>query len=307
MSAKGAVSAFAPATCGNVCVGYDILGLCYEGVGDIVTVTKIPTREVIITSIVGAPSLSTDPRKNTAGIVLLELLEQEKCDFGFSITIDKGIALGSGMGGSAASAVAALVAANAFLDPPLAKQKLLEYSLKGEELASGHGHADNTAPCLYGGLVLLANNEVVPIPFPNDIFLLLLHPHLTVHTAQARAVLKKLYTIDQFATQGQNLAGFICACFKNDKDLLQKSFNDILVEPLRAPLTEGFLACKELAKEYNVLGYTLSGSGPSQLALCQSEQVAQQLAGEIGAFYATKQIKVDHYIGPINQRGATLI
>ena len=300
-------TAFAPATCGNVCVGYDVLGLCYNGVGDTVTVTKIEKKEVLIESIVGNAQLSTEASKNTAGVALLELIEKENLDFGFSLKIKKGIALGSGMGGSAASAVGALVAANGLLDSPLSKNKLLEYSLKGEELACGHGHADNAAPCLFGGLVLRTNEQIVDIPFPEYIQLLLVHPHLTVNTADARKVLKPNYELSEYVQQSQNLTGFICSCYKNDKALMKKSFSDVLVEPLRAKLTDGFDECRDLAHKAGVIGYTLSGSGPSQIALCESPEQANNLKEEIEKLYKSKGIEVDTYIGSINNEGAKLI
>lgn len=300
-------TAFAPASCGNLCVGYDVLGLCYSGVGDTVTVTKIDEKKVIIESIEGNDSLPLEASKNTAGIVLINLIEQEKLNFGFSLKIKKGISLGSGMGGSAASSVGALVAANSLLDKPLSKKELLEYSLKGEELACGSGHADNVAPCLYGGVVLLTNGNIVEIPFPKDIHLLLIHPHLTVHTTDARKVLKPHFQLGEYVEQSQNLAGFISACFKNDKNLLKASFKDVLVEPLRASLTDGFVECKDLAHINDVLGYCLSGSGPSQLALCESIEQALALKSQIESFYKSKGITVDTFIDHINTQGATLL
>ncbi len=301
------VTAFAPATCGNVCVGYDILGLCYSGAGDKVTVQKIAKPEVIIESIEGEDSLSCDPKKNTAGIVLLELIKEQKLSFGFSISIEKGISLGSGMGGSAASAVAALLAANSFLETPLSKSTLLEYSLKGEELASGHAHADNVAPCLYGGLVLLSNGEVVELPFPKFIQILLIHPHLTVNTKDARKVLKSEIKMKDYVKQSENLAGFITGLYKNDPGLIKKSFEDVLVEPLRSKLTKGFSHCQELAKAEGVLGYALSGSGPSQIALCESHEQADNINKIVTSYYESEGIKVDTFIGSINSEGAKLL
>lgn len=299
-------TAFAPATCGNLCVGYDVLGLCYEGVGDTVTVTRIDEKKVVIESIEPDSALPLEAEKNTAGIVLIDLIEKEELNHGFSVKIEKGISLGSGMGGSAASAVGALVAANSLLENPLTKEELLEYSLKGEELACGHGHADNTAPCLFGGVVLLTNGEVVEVPFPEDIYLLLIHPHLTVKTADARAVVKSEYSLSDYVQQSQNLSGFIAACFSGNKSLMKKCFKDVLVEPLRAPLTEGFIECRDIAKKHNVIGYALSGSGPSQVALCESQEQALSLKDKLEEFYSSKNIEVDTYVGTINTQGARI-
>ncbi|MFT6070872.1 MAG: homoserine kinase [Bacteriovoracaceae bacterium] len=301
------VTVFAPATCGNLCVGFDIMGLCYEGVGDKVKVTKIDEPIVRIESLSGGEGIPLDPKKNTAGIVLLELIKKEKLNFGFSLKIDKGIAIGSGMGGSAASAVGALVGANSFLDKPLSKEELLEYSLVGEKLSSGSAHADNAAPCLYGGAVLLSNNQVIKLPFPKEITLLLIHPHLTVKTSEARSVLKPHYFLREYITQSQNLSGFIVSCFKNDLDLMKKSFFDVLVEPSRSALTDGFDECKKVAITKDSIGHCLSGSGPSQLTLCRSEKQAKEILKEFESIYLQKNIGIDSYIGKVNNKGAEVL
>jgi homoserine kinase len=301
------VTVFAPATCGNLCVGFDIMGLCYEKAGDKVSVTKIDEAVVIIESISGGEGIPLDPTKNTAGIVLIELIKKEKLNFGFSLKIDKGIAIGSGMGGSAASAVGALVGANSFLDEPLSKEKLLEYALVGEKLASGHAHADNAAPCLYGGSVILSNDQVIPFPFPKDLFLLLIHPHLTVKTSEARSVLKPHYSLEEYVKQSQNLAGFIVSCFREDLELMKKSFFDVLVEPSRSPLTEGFKECNQVAIKNDCIGHCLSGSGPSQLTLCRSTDQANKILKEFELIYTNINIGLDSFIGKVNNEGAKII
>lgn len=304
------VSVFAPASCGNVCVGYDILGLCYEGAGDTVIVRKLDTPEVKIKSITGVTSkLPLDCSKNTAGIVLLELIKDQGLDFGFEIEIEKGIPLGSGMGGSAASAVGALVGANQFLDKKLSNEKLLEYSLKGEELSSGHGHADNTAPCLYGGLTLVRSNplEIVQVPFPKSITLLLTLPGLSVETKKAREVLKPNYQLSEYAEQSANLAGFLCGCYQDDIELIKKSFKDVLVEPYRAKLTEGFSEIQQKANSEGLIGHSLSGSGPAQITLCSSPDQANKFKETIKAHYERLGIPTTFYMGPINNEGAKVL
>ncbi|MBT3586955.1 MAG: homoserine kinase [Halobacteriovoraceae bacterium] len=310
MSGLESASAFAPATCGNVCVGYDILGLCYSGVGDLVTVTKTKRPTVTISKITGVvTNLPKDASKNTAGIVLQELIATQKLDFGFELSIEKGIYAGSGMGGSAASAVGALVAANHLLSEPLSKEKLLQLSLKGEELASGHAHGDNAAPCLFGGLTLVKSNplKVYPLPFPSQIVLLLIHPQLVVETKRAREVLRDSYSLAEISAQSQNLAGFLAGAASSNLELLSESFHDLLVEPLRSPLTEGFAECRELAQKAGVLGYCLSGSGPSQLALCRDAAQAEDLKVKIQNHYQKLKIESEAYIGPLNTDGAKLL
>ena len=148
---ENSATAFAPATCGNVCVGFDTLGLCYTGVGDIVSVSKQSKKGISIAEIKSKDPLPLDPKKNTAGVVLEELCKLRKLDYGLSVSIEKGIRSSSGMGGSAASAVGALTAANALLEHPLTKEEVLQISLKGEEISCGSAHADNVAPCIFGG------------------------------------------------------------------------------------------------------------------------------------------------------------
>ena len=304
------VSVFAPATCGNVCVGYDILGLCYEGVGDKVVVTKIDTPEVKVKKISGTKEeLPLEPHKNTAGVVLQNLIKEQGLHFGFELEIEKGIPLGSGMGGSAASAIGALVGANTFLDTPLPNIELLQLSLKGEELSSGHGHADNTAPCLYGGLTLIQQNplSVTKIPFPKDLFILLTLPHLSVETKKAREVLKPNYPLSEFAIQSANLAGFLTGCMSNDLKLIKRSFQDVLVEPFRANLTQGFSKIKKLAQNHGLIGHALSGSGPAQITLCHDEKEADEFKETIKEVYHELNIQVKFYSGKINHEGARVL
>ena len=230
-------TAFAPASVGNVAIGFDILGFSVSALGDRVTVSRTETRGVTITEITGvAGSLPTDPAQNTAGRALLAMQEAKQPGFGFAMRIDKGIPLGSGLGGSAASAVGAVVAANALLPQPCGKLELLKYAMQGEAVASGSLHVDNISSSLFGGLVLtvgIDHPRVKQIPVPEGIRAVIVHPHMFLSTRQARAILKRSVELSDFVWQTANLAGFISGCYTHDLDMIRASFEDVVIEPQR--------------------------------------------------------------------------
>ncbi len=271
------VTAFAPATCANVAVGFDILGFALDNIGDTVTLTRREDNLIIIESIDAKEELPLDSDKNTASLVIKKICHDLKLDIGFSIQITKGIPLSSGMGGSAASAVAALVAFNAFVNTPLSSHELASYALLGEELASGQAHADNIVPCIFGGLTLTHSMqpiEIVQLPIP-EVTCILIHPHLHVSTMQARLALKTELPLKDYVKQSANLAAFIAALYTNDVSLFQKSLNDILIEPQRALFVPGFYKIKAAALNAGALGVSFSGSGPSLFALAHPENAAE--------------------------------
>lgn len=271
MTEMESATAFAPATVGNAAVGFDILGFAVEGVGDRVTVARTPSREVTIgdiTGVTGAAEISRDPARNTATVGLIEMISELTLPHGFRVSIEKGIPLGSGMGGSAASAVGAVVAAQALLAAPLGQEALLRYALLGEYIASGSAHADNAAPCLYGGLTLaLSDGEIVRVPVPEGIVCILVHPHLQLETRAMRGVLKREVPLVDCVRQSALLAGFISGCYAGDLGRIGKSLSDILIEPQRERFIPGFRAAKRAATEAGALGFSISGSGPERFRL----------------------------------------
>jgi len=272
------VTAFAPASIGNVAVGFDMLGLALEGVGDRVEARRTDGEGVSIAEVRGLdgelhPYLSTDAGSNTASIAAQALWDARGEAGGVELKVHKGVPLQSGMGSSAASAVAAVVAVNALFDEPLETSKLLAYALIGEQYASGGLHADNVAPSLLGGLVLCPQvllPEIIRMPVPAGVSAVLLHPDLQVNTAQARRGLAKGYSMQDWLAQQGLLAGFIVACAENDMDLLGKTLKDVIVEPQRKDAVPCFDAVKEAAMKSGAFGCSLSGSGPSMFALCRS-------------------------------------
>lgn len=301
-------SAFSPASVGNVGVGFDILGHVIEGVGDTVTVRRIEATEVHITGIHGATvDLPLDAPGNTAGAALISLREALALPFGFEVEIGKGIPLGSGMGGSAASCVAALVAANALLDAPLTREQLYPHALVGEAVASGGKHGDNLGPMLLGGLVLSTADRLVRVPVPDHWHSVLVHPEAILETRRARAALQGAYELKEFVAQSANLALVLAGCHAGDAGLVREGLRDVLVEPRRAPLIAGFGAAKQAALDANAMGASISGAGPSVFAWFETADAAQAAAAEVRAAFAAAGFDSQSWVTPLDSPGARLL
>jgi homoserine kinase len=235
--------------------------------------------------------------------------EALKPGFGFDAFIDKGIPLGSGLGGSAASAVAAVVAANALLDKPLSKIELLKFAMQGEAVSSGSLHVDNISPSLFGGLVLtvgIDNPRIKQIPVPNGIRAILVHPHLFLSTKAARGILKGDVPMSDFIWQTANLGGFISGCYTNDLDMIRASFEDVVIEKQRSQLIPGFDAVRKGALANGALGCTISGAGPSMFAWSLDSDAPRVRAAMVAAFQTAGK-EVDSWIVPITSTGAHVI
>src|SRR6202453_1693747 len=264
------VTAFAPATVANVGIGFDILGHTVETVGDRVWLRRIDEPVVRIRAIKGvAGELPVDPLRNTAVRALQAMQAALGLEHGFEMEIDKGIPLASGMGGSAASAVAPVGAANALIERPVPPLRLLKFAMEGEIVASGSAHVDNIAAGLYGGLVLtvgIDHPRVKRIPVPRSLRCVLVHPHMHLGTREARALLKSDVTRSDFVWQTANLAGFISGCYSNDLDMIRDSFNDVIIEPQRQNLIPGFKDVQRSAMSHGALGCSISGAAPAIFA-----------------------------------------
>ncbi len=300
------VTAFAPATCANVAVGFDILGFALEDVGDYVTLEPRHDNKIIIESIVSKDSLPFSTDNNVASFVIKKLCQDLKCDIGFSIKIKKGIPISSGMGGSSASAVAALVAFNAFLQTPLSLHELVQYALLGEELVSGHQHADNIVPCMFGGLTLIHSLhpiEVIQLPIP-DLYCVLVHPHLHVSTMQARKILKHELSLKDYVKQSANLAACIAALYSNNIPLLKKALTDVIIEPQRAHFVPGFYKIKQAALKSGAVGVSFSGSGPSLFALAENKHDADEIGKIMSEQLQNEEVTSDCWISRISNKAA---
>ncbi|MBA3537086.1 MAG: homoserine kinase [Tatlockia sp.] len=303
------VEAFAPATCANVAVGFDILGFALETIGDHVRLVKREDKKVIIESIQSQDHLPMATDKNTASVVVEKLCRSLNLDLGFSIHIRKGIPLCSGLGGSAASAVAALVACNHFLTSPLSPYELAEFALDGEQAASGARHYDNIIPCLFGGLTLIYSQKpmkVLKLPIPK-LYVVLIHPHLQVSTREARNLLKRKIDLSAYVQQSAHLASFIAALYEKDSSLLQDSLKDLIIEPQRAQFVPGFYDVKKAALEAGAWGMSFSGSGPALFAFTATEEKAKQVRDAMLSSLQKRKIASDCWISPISTKAAHIV
>jgi homoserine kinase len=304
-----AATAFAPASVGNIGVGFDILGHALQGPGDQVTARRIDEPVVRVAAIRGVvTALPFDIARNTAARAVAAWRDALGVPFGVELEIDKGIPLGSGMGGSAASAVAALVAVNALLDAPLPFERLYPYALAGEAAASGSSHGDNVGPQLLGGLVLASHDRLVRVPVPAGLTCVLAHPQQVLETRVARAALAEPYPIGTFVAQSANLALLLAGCYRGDVELIRAGLADVLVEPRRAPLIRGFDAAKAAALGAGALGASISGAGPSVFAWCATRADAERVASALDrAFNDATGQPPDLVVSPVDAPGAKVV
>jgi homoserine kinase len=303
-----AASATAFASVGNVGVGFDILGHCLAGAGDRADVRRIDAPVVRMASIEGCVDvLPMDAAQNTAGAALMALRKALGLQHGFEISLHKGIALGSGMGGSAASCVAALVAANALLERPLSRESLYGFAVEGEAVASGGRHGDNVGPMLLGGLVLATRDRLVRIPVPPTWHCALVHPHAVLETRKARAALAGDYALGEFVAQSANLALVLAGCFRGDVELVREGLKDVLIEPRRAPLVPNFSRVKQAAMDHKALGASISGAGPSVFGWFEHRAEAEAAAAAMCSAFAEVGLDSDTFVSPVDGPAATLV
>jgi homoserine kinase len=307
---RASATAFAPASVGNVGVGFDILGHSVAALGDRVRAIRRAEPGVGIRSITGViDNLPLEAEKNTAGMSVLALCRELGLTHGFDLEIVKGIPLGSGLGGSAASAVAGVVAAAALVDEPLQKTELLKFAMQGEAVASGSVHVDNIAPSLYGGLVLtvgIDNPFVKQVPVPESIRCVLVHPHMVLPTREARAILSKTVPLADVIWQQANLAGFLAGCFSNDIALIRESLLDVVIEPQRQVLIPGFAAVKQAALAAGALGGSISGAGPTVFAWVDEADAERVKTSMVQAF-AQHGLDSDAWVSAIDRVGARVV
>jgi homoserine kinase len=301
-------SAAAYASVGNVGVGFDILGHSVAGASDRVEVRRIDTPTVLISGIHGCVEvLPTDAAQNTAGAALLALRKALGLQHGFELSLHKGIALGSGMGGSAASCVAALVAANALLERPLSRESLYGFALEGEAVASGGRHGDNVGPMLLGGLVLATRDRLVRVPVPPTWHCALVHPHVVLETRKARAALVGDYALGEFVAQSANLALVLAGCWRGEAELVREGLKDVLVEPRRAPLVPNFARVKQAALDHHAMGASISGAGPSVFGWFEHRVEAEAAAEAMRSAFAEAGLDSDMFVAPVDGPAATLL
>ena len=298
----------APATIANLVCGFDILGLCLEEPYDIMELRLLNEKKIIIHNKNGS-QLPTDPHLNTAGAPLLEMIAELKDSIGFEVTIEKAIKPGSGLGSSAASAAGAVVAANQLLNNKFCKEDLVRFAMAGEKVASGVKHADNIAPVIYGGTTLIRSIfplDIIPIASP-PLFITVVHPQIEVRTSDARQILRKEVLLKDAIKQWGNIAGLVAGLMKSDYDLIGRSLEDIIIEPLRSILIPEFHTIKRRCKEAGALGGGISGSGPSIFMLSKDEQTAIEVERIMKEVYDSISLHYYTYVTSVNQQGCSII
>lgn len=303
------IKVFAPASVGNVGVGFDVLGLCLEEPGDVLLLHPGKKKGLHITTITGdRKKLPREVNKNTAGYAAYKVMEAVgETDLPVNMELRKKMPFGSGLGSSAASAVAGAYAMNEYLKRPFEKSELLSFALDGEQLASGARHADNVAPSLLGGLILIRDNATLDfkrIHVPNWLRLCVIHPKVQILTADSRGILSDSVPMDKFITQSANLASFVTGMYTSDLELIRRSLEDVVIEPQRKHLIPHFDEMKEIALSENALGFSISGAGPAVFALCENTLIAENIADKIGALLKKHKLGHTVYLSGINTEGA---
>ncbi|WP_291116007.1 homoserine kinase [Flavobacterium sp. UBA6135] len=303
------IKIFCPATVANLSCGFDVLGLCLEGIGDEMIIRKSDVKGIRITKITGA-DLPLETNKNVAGVAGLAMLNHLDLEFGFEIEIHKKIKAGSGIGSSAASAAGVVVGINELLGNPLHRKDLIPFAMEGEFLASGSYHADNVAPAILGGFTLVRSYnplEVIKITSPKDLYVTIIHPHIEVKTSEARKVLPKEIALKTAITQWGNLGGLISGLYTEDYGLIGRSLHDVVAEPYRKNLIPEFDNVKKVALENGALGCGISGSGPSIYALSKGIQTAENVGNKIKEVYSKTGIEYAIYVSRVCDFGVKVL
>lgn len=300
---------FAPATVANLSCGFDVLGCCLDSVGDEMLIRKNDLKEVRITKITGQ-DLPMETENNVAGVAAQALLKELNSDQGFDIEISKRIKPGSGIGSSAASSAGAVFAINKLLGKPFLPKELIPFAMQGELLASGNAHADNVAPAILGGFSLVRSYcplEVLSLPVPPELRVVILHPLIEIKTKDSRSIIKQNVSLKSAINQWGNLGALVSALYTEDYDLLGRSLQDDIVEPVRSILIPYFRELDELVSENGALGFGISGSGPSVYALCRGDENANRVKDTIENFYSKKKIDFELHLSSINKKGVKVL
>ncbi|MBK7435368.1 MAG: homoserine kinase [Saprospiraceae bacterium] len=302
--------AFAPATVSNICVGFDVMGFAMEAPGDevIASVTTTPGVQILSTNHAKIPM---DAKLNTASVAVQAMLDKlGDHQIGIGLEVIKKMPVGTGMGSSAASAAAALVAANALLGDPFRKPDLLEFAVKGEKAADGAVHADNVAPSLLGGFVLIRSlepSDVIQLPIPSDLYVALLFPHITILTKEARGILSPYVDMKKFIQQTANMGAVVAALYRQDWELLRRSLIDVVIEPQRAKLIPFLSEVKKAAYDAGAITCSISGAGPAIFSLAQGIAQIQKIQDAIEVVMHDIKVPFDMHISKINQKGSVLM
>lgn len=305
------IKVFAPASVANVSCGFDVLGFAVHRPGDLVEMQLNDSGLVHLDRVEGDEGrLPRATEKNIVSAVVINYLEHLGVKQGVSITLKKQMPFGSGLGSSSASAVAGLVAINELMGKPMTREELLPFAMEGERLASGNAHADNVAPALLGGLVLIRSYEpldVVRLPYPDTLCVALVYPHVEIPTMAARKIIKSSITMKNAIKQWGNVGGLVAGLCTNNMDLISRSMEDVIVEPIRAMLIPMFYEMREHALNNQALGFGISGSGPTVFALCDDMGKASNIASLLHTLLERSGIESTTYVSDINQEGPVVV
>jgi homoserine kinase len=306
------IKVFAPATVANVVCGFDVLGFAINAPGDEVIMRRKDSAGIRITKITGDEGrLPLDPMRNTVSARVQHDLEHiGQPDLGLEIELHKKMPIGSGLGSSSASTVAGLFAINTLLGNLLTSPELVPFAMKGEELACGYGHADNVAPALLGGFVLIRSYEpldIIQLPFPDELYAAVVYPEVDVPTKDARQMIRSKVLLKDAVTQMGNVAGLVSGLFLKDYDLIGRSMQDVLIEPIRSILIPDFYKMREIAMACGGISFGISGSGPSVFALCKSMDTAEKITAALQAQLQSSGIKSLPFVSAVNSEGPIVI
>lgn len=303
------ITIFCPATVANVACGFDVLGFCLDAIGDTMIIRKTKVKGLKIIHVEGF-NLSCSLYENVAGVSALAIYEHAKPNCGFEIEIYKHIKPGSGIGSSAASAMGSVFGINVLLGHLYNKIELTNFAMKGEALASKSDHADNLAPIIYGGFTLVRNTsplDILQIPIPKDLYVTIIHPQIEVKTSDARNILPDTISLKDAITQWANLGSFIHALHTSDYKLMQRSLNDVIIEPHRKQYIPYFDKVKSAVLESGALGCAISGSGPSIFALSKGKTAAKKVEKTMQSVYYNTEVSYDTFVSTISSKGIHII
>lgn len=305
------IRVFSPASVANVSCGFDVMGFALNQPGDEIVASRKEGSGIQITRITGEDGiLPSSIDKNTAGVAVKALLDHLGMEAGIDLEVHKKMPLGSGLGSSAASAVGAVVAVNRLLGNPLAKHELLVFAAEGERIACGSAHLDNVAPSLMGGFTLIRNQnppDVTNLECPRPLYASVIYPHIEIRTEDTRKILRKDISLAKAVTQWGNVGGLVAGILKGDYELISRSLEDVVIEPIRSVLIPGFAEVKEAAIKAGALGSGISGSGPSMFALCHSKEIAEKSGREMKRIFDSIGLENDVFVSEIKPGGPVIL
>ncbi len=304
------IRVFAPATIANVACGFDIMGLALEKVGDQLTIQKTDDERLTIGSIIGAENIPTDPTKNVCSVAIQAMLDHIGSKQGFHIDISKNISPGSGLGSSASSSAGAVYGANMLLGKPFTKKELVQFAMEGEKAASEKAHADNVAPSLLGGFTVIRSYDpldIFSVHYPEELIATVVFPAVEVKTADAKKILKPEVALSDAIAQWGNVSALTAGLITEDFGLIERSLQDVIVEPVRSILIPCYQEMKQAGMDAGALGGNISGSGPSVFALSKGKETAEKVGQAMSAVLAKNGIAYELFISKINPVGCEII